>query len=316
METTTTSDRETVDKYLHWVGVHRRRSPRTVRAYASVLGMYLAFLAERGLALVDVRIDDVEAFGARVRRKTTAAGAAGAATVRKDVVVVRRFHQWASERDYGLRRVDTVAVPRLPHRTPKPIHDDVWRVLWGSSLDDQDRLWLGLGYFCGLRRAEIVTVGPHEFDLDSGIAVFVRKGMGRHPIEYRACLNVVDQELPHLTMGRAQQWLDILAETATQRVGMGATYLWYDAEGQEELDGNRLNKRLDNRLVPQLELPPHSVTPHRLRHSCATNLLRAGMLPEFVQRQLSHSSIDITMGYMEMSGEMARWWAREKGRVI
>jgi site-specific recombinase XerD len=313
---TAVSDRETVDKYLHWVGTHRRRSPRTERTYASVLGIYLTWLAARGMALVDVTIDDVEAFGARPRTKRMAALEAGAATVRKDIVVVRRFHQWAADRDLGLRTITTVAVPKVPHRVPKPIHDDVWRRLWGSELSREDRLWLGLGYFCGLRRVELVTIAPSAFNIEAGNAVFMRKGAGIHSLEYRACLNVVDQELGHLTMGLGGLWLDLLHEVVEERLAMGATFLWYDAEGHEENDGNRLNKRLDNRLLPHLQLPPHSVTPHRLRHSCATNLLRAGMLPTYVQKQLSHSSLDITMGYMEMSGEMARWWQREKGRTI
>jgi site-specific recombinase XerD len=314
--TDTYVDDEIVDKYIAWVADHQRRSPRTVRTYANVLKLYLCWLVEQGLSLADVRIEHVEAFGARPRTKRMADERAGAATVRKDMVVVRRFHEWANERDMDLRRVTTVAVPRVALRTPKPIHDDVWRKLWGSELTREDRLWLGLGYFCGLRRVELVTIAPSAFDIQQGNAVFVRKGGGRHSLEYRACLNVVDQELGHLTMGLASMWLDILHEVVEERLAMGATFLWYDAEGHEENDGNRLNKRLDNRLLPHLGLPPHSVTPHRLRHSCATNLLRAGMLPEFVQHQLSHSSVDITKGYMEMSGEMARWWQKEKGKTI
>ena len=316
MRSATMTDEALVDEYLAWVDSAQRRTERTVRTYGSVLHLYLAWLATQGLALCDVRIPHVEAFGARERTKQMAQERAGAATVRKDVVVVRRFHQWAEERDYGLRRIDTVAVPRVPHREPKPVHDDVWRKVWGSELTREDRLWLGLGYFCGLRRVEIVTISPHAFDTSAGQAVFQRKGAGIHALEYRACLNIIDQELPQLTMGLAEHWLDLLHEVVEERRVLGAQFLWYDAEGHEENDGNRLNKRLDNRIIPHLGLPPHCITPHRLRHSCATNLLRAGMLPEYIAHQLSHSSVNITKGYTKMSGEMARWWSREKGRDI
>jgi integrase/recombinase XerC len=316
-DTLVMTDQQLVDDYLRWLSTSRRRSPRTVRTYGNALKMYLDYLSAEGLALTDVRIPDVEAFGARPGRKKIKPGAeARATTVRKDVVIVRQFHRWANERDHPLRRIDTVAVPRVPPSTPKPVSDDVWRRLWGSDLAEDDRLWLGLGYFVGLRRAEIVTISPSGVDRETGTMVFTRKGGGVYPVEYRAALNVIDQELPQLTMGLARDWLDLLHRVVENRTLIGAERLWWDAEGHEENDGNRLNKRLDKKLLPQLGLPPHSVTPHRLRHSCATNLLRAGMLPAFVQRQLSHSSINMTMRYMEMSGEMARWWAREKGKQI
>ena len=303
------TDQELVDAFLTWLGGAQRRSPRTVRCYRNVLKLYLEWLDK---PLSEVRIDDVEAFGARSGRAKVEAQAA-AATVRKDVVIIRLFHRWASERDYPFRRVDTIAVPRVPHAAPKPIDDDVWRRLWGSDLSDHDRLWLGLGYFAGLRRAEIVTIPPSG--VRGSMLVFQRKGGGIFPVDWLSLVEVYKQELPQLCDG-VDAWVSIVKEEATTRLAMDALFLWYDAEGHMENDGNRLNKRLDKRLLPQLGLPPHSVTPHRLRHSCATNLLRAGLLPEFVQKQLSHSSVDITMRYMEMSGEMARWWARERGTVI
>lgn len=311
----TATDQLLVEDYLHWVGTTNRRSKSTVRCYANVLKSYLEWLEGRPLSTVEIA--DVEAFGAREGRKKLKPNAAAmASTVRKDVVIIRQFHRWASERHADIRRIDTVAVPRLPYGQPKPIDDDVWRRLWGSDLSREDRLWLGLGYFCGLRRVEMVTLRPSDVNITEGVMLFKRKGGGMYPIEYRGMINIIDQELPQLTMGRAQEWLEILTEVVIERTMLGADYLWYDSEGHEENDGNRLNKRVDKRLAPQLGLAPHSVTPHRLRHSCATNLLRAGLPAEFVQKALSHSSVDITHRYMKMSGEMARWWAREKGKDI
>lgn len=314
MQASTLDDTELVSSYLTWIGVAQRRSPRTVRCYGNVLQLYLDFIDGKGLRLADVTIADVEAFGARSGRKKIQVGSqAKASTVRKDVVIVRQFHAWANERGHDVRRIDTVAVPRLPKPRPKPVDDDVWRRLWTSNLDDHDRLWLGLGYFIGLRRIELVTISPWEISPE--LMTFTRKGGGEWPVEWSAMLNLVDQELPHVTCGMADEWRAVLLDTAAERRKVDAQFLWYDSEGHEENDGNRLNKRLV-KLCVERQLPPEAITPHRLRHSCATNLLRAGMLPQFVQRQLSHSSVDITMRYMEMSGEMARWWAKEKGKVI
>jgi site-specific recombinase XerD len=320
MQLTAIRDVDLVDEYLHWVGVLRRRSPRTVRCYANVLKLFLQWLDdERGhRRLIEVEHDDIESFGARLGRKKIPEGqVSAAATARKDVVIVRYFYTWLSERHHeaGFRPMRTVAVPKVPESEPKPVDDAHWRILWQAAVDD-DVLWLGLGYFMGLRRSEIVTVEPTAVKVDEKVLRFVRKGNKTKPIEYTAMLNAIDQELPQLTLGRANEFLDLLHTTAQERAALGANFLWWDSQGHMENDGNRLNKRLDKRLLPQLCLPPGSITPHRLRHSCATNLARVHMPAEYIQRQLSHSSIDITQRYMELGGEMARWWAKEKGRQI
>jgi len=42
------------------------------------------------------------------------------------------------------------------------------------------------------------------------------------------------------------------------------------------------------------------VTPHRLRHTCATRLLNAGMPVTSVQALLGHDSVRTTMGYAQL----------------
>lgn len=297
-----------IAEYMAYVKLDQGLSERTVRTYTETLQNYAKWLNGRPLA--SVRPKDVTEFGRRPRPRTSTPSAN---TVRRDVVAVRLLHQWCYENDHAeVRPVSTAVAPKVPKPHPKPIADDVWRALWGADLVDDDRLWLGLGYFCGLRRAEIVTIAPHEVKPQSGLMDFERKGGSYHALEYVECVESVDEELPWLTMGHAQRFLDILHETAVKRENLGATYLWYDSIGHVENDGNRLNKRLDRFLVPRHDLPPGSITPHMLRHSCATNLCRAGHELEFVQIQLSHSSIEITQRYMNMSGQMARRRAQRK----
>jgi integrase len=48
------------------------------------------------------------------------------------------------------------------------------------------------------------------------------------------------------------------------------------------------------RLLKRAELPPH-FSPHCLRHTFATLLLQQGESPVYVQRQLGHASIKLTV---------------------
>ena len=51
----------------------------------------------------------------------------------------------------------------------------------------------------------------------------------------------------------------------------------------------------DGFLKPDKKLSPH-FTPHSLRHSFASLLLQAGKPIQYVQRQLGHASIELTVG--------------------
>jgi site-specific recombinase XerD len=49
-----------------------------------------------------------------------------------------------------------------------------------------------------------------------------------------------------------------------------------------------------------------NVTPHRLRHTCGTELHRAGMPLEFVQEQLGHRRLESTRRYVHLSNAQLR----------
>src|SRR6185436_12001196 len=70
--------------------------------------------------------------------------------------------------------------------------------------------------------------------------------------------------------------------------------------------GNRLSPRAVEDLVVKYaeaaKLGKH-VTPHTLRHSTATALIRAGNGIEVVAQVLHHRSLDTTRGYVHLVGE-------------
>jgi integrase/recombinase XerC len=56
-------------------------------------------------------------------------------------------------------------------------------------------------------------------------------------------------------------------------------------------------------------LPP--ITPHQLRHSAATNLVRAGIPIHLVSSLMNHSNVQTTMGYVSSGGEQLAEWKRK-----
>jgi len=222
--------------------------------------------------------------------------------MRREVVVVRVFQQWAHERGYGASTVRSAHAPSAPARSPKPVDDGDWLQLWRSDLNDTDRLVLGLGYFAGLRRGEIVTLRPEDVTPETGTMRFIRKGGSPEPVEYVAMGRWLEGMEIHEGF---DDWCDIVDATWRTRTALGANHMWWEGIGHQAADSERLARRLRTAL-DAADMSDSQITLHRLRHSAATNLVRAGCPPELIRDALSHSSWDITSRYAKTSGQMER----------
>jgi site-specific recombinase XerD len=285
----------TMEAYLDHLEHVQRRSPQTVRTYRYTLNYWVDWLAERGLD--EVRPQDVEDWARRERR----GGRPAAHTMRREIVVVRTFHQWAAERGYGASMVLSAHAPTVRGRTPKPVPDELWTQVWSTAERPSDRLFLGLGYFCGLRRVEMVTLRPDDVDVEAGTMRFIRKGGSPEPIEYVAMGGWLEGTPPH---DGFEQWREQFESTVLARRALRANLVWWEGIGHAPADSERMARRL-RAVLRDAGLPGDAFTLHQLRHSCATNLLRAGCPPELIRDALSHSSWDVTSMYARTSGMMA-----------
>ena len=293
----TFSNEQVMDKYMEHLERVQRRRPQTVRTYKYTLNDWLKCLDDKPLS--EVRPTDVEDWASRPRRK---GGPPSAHTMHREVVVVRVFQQWAHERGYGAATVRSAHAPSVPPRSPKPVDDEMWFQLWRSKLSDTDRMCLGLGYFAGLRRGEIVSIEPDQIDTKEGTMRFIRKGGSPEPVEYKAMGDWLEGLPIHEGFDR---WCSILEEQVARRLKLGANLLWWEGYGDQTLDSERLARRLRAALINS-GLAPNALTLHQLRHSAATNLVRSGCPPELIRDALSHSSWDVTSRYAKTSGQMAR----------
>jgi integrase len=301
--------------------VERRNSATTHRIYAWTIHKLADHLG--GAAWCDVTTEDLEEFLDRPR--DTVSGKPSKATVSRDMAILRSFFTWLDQQRLlspsepnPIVDVEPARGLSKPRRDPLP--DEVWLAIWESEfVSSDDRLWLGLGYFCGLRRAELASISPQSVfarngDAGSGsLRMFTRKGgKDGNGIAYAAIIRTLSRPephgLPHLVRG-GEAWMDLLEASATFRADM--PFLVASSEGNPahdpEADGRRLYDRfryIQERVgVPASEL----VGIHTLRHSAATNLARCGVPKDMIRRQLSHSSEEMTDHYINGAMLMDRW---------
>ena len=95
-------------------------------------------------------------------------------------------------------------------------------------------------------------------------------------------------------VAQALQALLVARKTETLRRGWKEVPAWVFCSRRGGILNDANVRRAFNKVLRKAKLPSH-FTPHCLRHTFASLLLQAGKSPAYVQRQLGHASIQLTV---------------------
>jgi integrase/recombinase XerD len=285
------------EAFLTHLAVEKGRAAHTLDAYRRDLRRYQAFIATRGHSVDDAGPDDVAAFAVELRTSGLAP-----ASVTRTLVAVRTMHRFLAAE--GLADADPTVdleTPRRPQALPRALdEDDVVAILDavdvaaadGDPLALRDRALLEVLYGTGVRVSEACGCDFADLDLDGALLRVLGKRsrerivpLGRPAI--RALAAYLDAGRPALAAGRSVTRRD------AEAVFLGAR-------------GRRLGRQgawdALRRWASTVGLADR-VSPHVLRHSCATHLLDHGADIRTVQELLGHASISTTQIYTRVATE-------------
>jgi len=282
-----------VEEFLGWLAAERGRSINTLSAYRRDLTTYCEWLMARGTDVHRVTPSDIDRF-VNDRRESGAA----ASSVARLMAAVRTFHRFMVAED---RRSDDPSADfegvKVPAGIPKPLsEDEVESLIAAVSGDDavalRDRALLELLYATGARISEVCALSLGDIDLESGMVRLYGKGSKERlvPVGSHA------REAVHrwLTEGRD----DLSPVRWARRGDADAVFL--------NNRGGRLGRQAAYAVVvrhgERAGLSSH-LSPHVLRHSCATHMLDHGADLRIVQEMLGHASISTTQVYTRVSQE-------------
>jgi len=283
-----------VDDFLAWLAVERGRSVNTLSAYRRDLLRYQAHLIRRHRSVVDAVDDDVIAFIHVLQGSGLAA-----ASITRTLVAVRGLHRFLVAEE--VRPHDPAAdveIPRVPRGLPKALTvDQVAGLIEAVGGDDpvarRDRAILETLYGTGARISELVGLSIGDVDLHDGLVRVMGKGakerivpLGRHAVT------------------AIEEWLEPAGRGAMQpprwaRRGDAEAVFLNQRGGRLSRQGAWGVVRARGAMVGLGE----ELTPHVLRHSCATHMLDHGADIRTVQELLGHASISTTQIYTKVSTE-------------
>ena len=284
---------EVVD-LLTWLRVERGRSANTLAAYRNDLRAYVAWLDERGTTIGEVTEPDLNDYVAHLRSQGRASS-----SVKRSLVAVRGLHRFLAEEQEG--RPDPAAdleMPKVPKGLPKALSEPEVAALLDAVVGDdpiarRDRAILEVLYGTGLRISELVGLSLADLDLDAGLLRAFGKGSKERivPVGRFATAALVAwlgpggrPELEPERWARRGDAEAIFLNTRGGRLSRQGAWIVVRRAGEQVGLGGRLS-------------------PHVLRHSCATHMLDHGADIRSVQELLGHASISTTQVYTLVSPE-------------
>ncbi|NLL36746.1 MAG: tyrosine-type recombinase/integrase [Fretibacterium sp.] len=260
-------------------------SEHTFVSYETDLRQFAEYLGELGLETADA----VETATLRAYLRALFGWGFTKSTISRKLSSLRGFFAHLKKR--GALQEDptrTLRGPSAPKRLPRALSEEaVERLIQAAEKGenpDRDRAVMELLYGCALRISELADLRWENVDMEERWLLVLGKGDKERRVPFGACASRALEALR--ARGPVGPWV-------------------FSGQGGR----GHLTVRTLHRIVTALAQMAgvEGVTPHVLRHSCATHLLERGASLKFVQEFLGHENLSTTQIYLTISAS----WMKE-----
>lgn len=278
-------------EYLGQLREVRQVSPHTLRAYDRDLQRLFDFLSEDGAPLPAAGA--IPSARLRLHLARLAQDGLAGTSLARHLSTLRSFFGWLEEeKRIPANPAAALRGPRRRRTLPRYLEEDEVEALLAAPGSDEpsahrDRAILEVLYSTGCRASELVGLDEADLDLRRGLVLLRGKGKRERiaMLGSPAC-----EALRSYLNQKSLLGLDRLALFLNHR-------------------GGRLTDRSLRRVLERCLLKAgihRRCTPHTLRHSFATHMLRRGADLRTVQTLLGHASLATTQIYTHISLEGLR----------
>lgn len=281
------------ESFLDFLALERGLRPRTLAAYRNDLKRFLVYVSDGRKPPVLTRIDHrvLDRYVAHLRGRKTAP-----ASIRRAQSALRAYFGFlVAEQQLPENPADRMDTPAKAKKLPEFLSQtEAARLVEAVDPDSpahwRDRAVLELLYATGMRVSELTGMSVADLDLEDEAAVVFGKGGKERLVPVggparRAVERYLNGLRPELDRGRSE----------------GALFL--------NRRGARLSRMsvwtIVSRAAKRAGIE-RKVSPHTLRHTCATHLLEGGADLVAVQEMLGHADVGTTQVYTHLDREHLR----------
>ncbi|NBU60595.1 MAG: tyrosine recombinase XerD [Actinobacteria bacterium] len=292
---------DSLETFMTWMRVEQGRSLNTLVAYRRDIDSYVTWLTAQKANVMNATTQHLERFLAYLR-----ASGKAPKSVARQFAAVRMFYKYLSQEgirhDNPAAQVDGV---KVPSSLPKGISEDEVALLLNSvtgvdSFARRDRAILEFLYATGARVAELCTLSMSDIDMHDSLVRLFGKGSKERIVPFgRPCHEAMRD---YFDLGGRP---GLVPDKWASREDSDAVFLG--------VHGTRLSRQAVFNIVRKYAALAKikDISPHALRHSCATHMLVHGADLRVVQELLGHASVSTTQIYTRVDNEVLYEMYRE-----
>lgn len=292
-----------IRRFLEYLEIERNCSRLTIVKYQHYLEKLEWYFTEElkieKPKLNDINNENIRKFRLYLSRQPGLHGDLKMVTQGYYVIVLRSFLKWLVRNDKQVMQPEKLEVPKNRDHSLKFLNDEqvdrlLSQPLVSTPIGIRDKAIMELLFSSGLRVSELVSLNRDQIDLKTREFGVVGKG-GRARVVF------ISKE--------AAGWLERYLRERTDK--MKPLFVSYSrrrgliSTDEKARLGTRSVQYIIKRYVRQAKIPV-AATPHTLRHSMATDLLRAGADLRSVQEILGHKNIATTQIYTHVTDARLR----------
>ena len=276
-----------VEEFLNYLSVERGLSNNTIRAYRRDLSKYLDFLRQGGIcSFKGVKRADITDFSLVQKDRGLSAN-----SISRNLVAIKVLHRFLAGEGHVEQDITSVLnSPRLWKKLPVVLDiDEIDNLLSqppvAGWMGIRDRAILEILYGTGARVSEVSNLKVSDMNLDVGFIRCLGKGGKERIIP-----------LGRKAIKAIRKYLDKVRPELRKENNQPVVFL------------NKFGKKISRQTFWKLikKYSAHArikkdVTPHTLRHSFASHLLKRGADLRAIQEMLGHADIATTQLYTHIN---------------
>ena len=278
---------QAITDYKHYLNIERGLSKNTIDSYVNDIKKLILFLEKNEVSISPIYIDKefIQKFIYDVAKKVNPRSQA------RIISGLRSFFEYLIFEDYRKTNpTDLIETPNIGRKLPDTLSEDeinqlITSIDLSDSQGERNRTILETMYSCGLRVSELISLKISDLFFEEGFIRVIGKGNKQrfipiHTTAQKYILNYTKQVRNQMTPQKGFEDTVFL-----NRRGKGLTRQMIFIILKDLAFKINLSKK---------------ISPHTLRHSFATHLLKNGADLRAIQQMLGHESITTTEIYVHL----------------
>lgn len=288
--------RHIATQFQAYLLTEKRVSRNTYDAYAVDMEQLMLFLVKRKKRFDNATHEDLTSF----LRYLKSSLKLSARTIARKISSIKTFYHYVNERHGYPNSAADLIFPKLEKRLPEYLTEQEVEKLFecadadGSDLGVRNKVMLMLLYVTGMRISELVSLTISSIQFDEGLVRVAGKGGKERMVPLAQPMmpvlqDYLDRVLPNIVQGRREN-----------------EYLFPVRYGSEIKPISRQAFWVILKKIALSVTSKKTISPHKLRHSLATHMLKKGADLRSLQLLLGHENLSTVEIYTHVEMSYAR----------